>query len=62
MDFLNKGIGGRVLVLALVVGLGVSLETEEGNIQDGEGDSACEEGVKEGVGTKSTLESGVGRG
>ena len=49
-------------MLALVVGLGVSLETEEGNIQDGEGDSACEEGVKEGVGTKSTLESGVGRG
>ena len=62
MDFLNKGTGGRVLVLALVVGLGVSLETEEGNIQDGEGDSAGEEGMKEGVGTESTLESRVGRG
>ena len=47
---------------AVVAGVGVSLDIEEGNIQDGEGESVAEEGVEEEAGTESTLESVVGRG
>ena len=47
---------------AVVAGAGVALDTEEGNIHDGEEESGIEERVEEGAGTESTLESVVGGG
>ena len=45
------------------VGVGVSLDTEEGTVQDGEGESGVEERVEEeGAGIESTLESVLGGG